>query len=132
MKQVLAIQSGKFLIVGAISTVINYGFFYVLLNFFAVDYLASSGLGYMVGLVFGYFFNRNWTFESESEHKTREFTSYFFVYMVSLVASLAFLSFLVENLAFDPNLANIWSIGLSTIMNFLGCKFLVFRLKNIL
>lgn len=116
----------KFLIIGGVSTLINYGVFFLLFEYVRLNHIVSASIGYLTGLVFGYFFNRTWTFKSENNSKKKEFGSYFFVYMISLILSMSLLELLVK-LGIDPRLGNIAAIALSTISNFIGCKFLVFK-----
>jgi len=117
----------KFLIVGFISTLINYSAFALLYRLLNLNYLISSAAGYLIGLIAGYFMNKYWTFASQVEAKKR----YFFMYLaVSLISSLAFLRFLVETKIFNPLIANILAIALSTAMNFLGTNFIVFESKK--
>lgn len=119
-------QFKKFLIIGFASTAINYGVFYLFLEL-QVNYLVSSATGYISGLIFGYFFNRSWTFNSQNARKIKEAVSYLTVYVFSLILSVLFLRFLVEVLLFKPIIGNIFAIVLSTTTNFIGCKILVFK-----
>jgi len=120
----------KFLIVGFISTLINYSAFALLYRLLNLNYLISSAAGYLIGLIAGYFMNKYWTFASQVEAKKRYFFMYLAVYTVSLISSLAFLRFLVETKIFNPLIANILAIALSTAMNFLGTNFIVFESKK--
>lgn len=121
----------KFLVIGGLSTAINYGVFYGLFHFNFTSYIVAAISGYIIGLLFGYLFNRAWTFSSTNNKKVEEFTKYIGVYMASLVLSMFFLTLLVEQIGLSPLIANIFAIGLSTITNFLGCKLLVFSEENI-
>ncbi|MBP7282760.1 MAG: GtrA family protein [Leptospiraceae bacterium] len=120
----------KFLVVGGICTIINYIIFYVLFNYFGVQYLLSSAIGYTSGLVIGYYVNKFWTYQVERDSQEKYMFKYLFVYLASLGASTLFLKFLVEFLNLNPVLANIFAIGLSTITNFVGTNFLVFKNKK--
>ncbi len=77
-------------------------------------------------MVFGYYFNRAWTFESDSSVRI-ESIKYVLVYLCSLGISLVVLRILVENVKMDPRLANVIVIGITTVTNFVGTKFLVFK-----
>lgn len=112
--------------VGSVGTVLNYDVFLLMLNVFHIHYVVSSAAGYLVGLFFGYFFNRGWTFQSSSSQIFREFCLYVSVYLFSLFASLVFLHILVEFFHFSPFLANILVIIFSTITNYFGCRRFVF------
>jgi putative flippase GtrA len=115
----------KFLIVGGLSTILNYLCFYALINLY-VDYRISSALGYISGLIFGMYLNKNWSFESQ-QSLLKITPSYLTVYFVSLGTSLLFLNFLVESLNIPESISNIGAIGLSTVMNFIGLKLFVFK-----
>ena len=120
-------QFKRFLIIGSIGTTINYSIYYILIDALEYPYIPSFVIGYLSGLLFGYFYNRKWTFASKEGKKVYEFAKYLSVYMASLVLSSFFLDFLVKYFEIHPALAGVFAIGLSTVTNFLGSKFLVFR-----
>lgn len=129
--QSLTIQLKKFVLIGFLSTAINYAVFVIFYKFFGVHYAFSHVIGYVLGVVFGYTFNRSWTFDSVIPKKKIEFILYFSIYISSLILSVAVLQILVEFLKLNPLVANILSIGCSMFTNFLGCKLLVFNQSNI-
>lgn len=119
-------QFGRFAVVGTVSTAINYLIF-LLLTFAHLNYLLAATTGYLAGVLAGFSFNRAWTFASKGGRVSRQLPLYFIIYLASLGVSILFLKFLVETLFIKPLIANIGAIGLSTIMNFIGSKLLVFR-----
>ena len=119
-------QFFKFVLVGFISTVINYSFFYVLYKFLFINYLLSSGTGYILRLLAGFVINKKWTFEAKDKARIY-IIGYIIVYTLSLVAGILFLKFLVEQLNLLAEIANIFVLILTTLTNFFGIKFLVFK-----
>lgn len=119
-------QFQKFAIVGVTNTIIGYGVFFLFFHFFSLHYIFAAITGYIAGLLWGFFFNRAWTFQSIEKRRLHQFSLFASVYLISLVLSMLFLYFLVRTMGFDPRLANVFAIGLSTITNFFGCKFFVF------
>lgn len=119
----------KFLLVGGLSTAVNYITFLLLHQGIQWHYILSSSLGYMSGIVVGYLLNRQWTFGHRSSLLMQhwEFLLYCIVYFVSLGLSLILLTVLVDNLGFAPWLANIVGIVQSTLTNFVGLRIIVFR-----
>ncbi len=116
----------KFLIVGGVSTALNYSSFFILLKLFELNYLLSSGLGYIFGLVLGYSLNKNWTFEYKNESiKTK--LRYVVVYGVNLLLSLLILKGLKTNIGLNPIIGNFIVICYTTIANFMGIKIFVFN-----
>lgn len=118
----------RFLIIGVLATVVNYVFFYVFLNVFSVHYLVSSSLGFVAGVFFGYGFNKAWSFEVADANSVY-LLKYFMLYTGSLVVGMAFLKLQVAVLGVLPEIANIFTIGLTTCTNFIGLKFFVFKAR---
>lgn len=125
-------QLTKFLIVGSISTAINYLVFSLSTYQFKIHYALSSIIGYFCGFAFGYLFNRNWSFSSHksTSNKQRELIVYLLVNLFSLACSLLLLRALVDDLNWPAWFSNILAIGLSTITNFTGLKFVVFKSRS--
>ena len=126
----MIIKIFKFLISGGLSTVINYSIFYFLYNIFNEFYILCSSTGYILGLLFGYFLNRNWTFINQTTLNNSYLIPYFTAYFLSLIISQYFLYILVENYYFDPKIAHLGAIAFSTIMNFSSTNFISFKKKK--
>ena len=127
LKNGISIEFYKFIVVGIWSTIINYGVFYFLLDFFSVNYLIASAIGFMFGVFVGYRFNRKWTFKVEKQKNYIEVTKYYSVYIFSLMLSLFFLRVTVGVFDINPKIANILAIGVTTFTNFIGIKLVVFK-----
>ena len=119
-------QFFKFVNVGILSTSLNYSCFYVLFSFFSLNYMLSSATGYLFGVFVGFIFNKGWTFQYKII-TVKEPLQYITLYTFSLLLGLAFLRLLVSKLNIPPEIANVGSIVLTTITNFSGLKFWVFR-----
>lgn len=116
--------------VGVISTAVNYLLFIILFSVFGIYYLLSSIAGYFSGLTLGYLLNKKWTFKTNVNTKKRYFYSYLLVYLSSLVIAQGVLLLFVEIFGFIPEIGNIISIGVSTMTNFIGTNFIVFRSRD--
>ena len=116
----------KFVSVGLTSTVINYLVFYTLYSFFNSNYLFSSGTGYIVGVYAGFALNKGWTFEVE-DNSIYFLVKYFITYTISLIISLILLRFFVITLGIMVEWANVIVIGFTTLANFIGTKYWVFK-----
>ena len=88
--------------------------------------MVASGLGYIFGLLFGYYLNRVWTFQSVTD-SFKQKMRYIFTYLFSLTTGLIFLQILVRNYGLVTEIANIYVILITTLLNFLGTKFWVFH-----
>lgn len=116
----------KFCMVGAGSTLLSYTVFYVLYSKCTMYYLLSSVIGYVSGLIFGYFLNKLWTFNVK-KNSILLAVKYVSIYMVSLGLSMLFLYVLVEYARVNPLLSNVFVIMVSTFTNFFGVKLFVFK-----
>jgi len=117
----------KFVVTGVLSTIINYGVFWILYENEVVSYLWASISGYIAGLILGYFLNKCWTFSDKGAHERRKIIGYLFVYITSLLVSIGSLHLMVEYAGLDPRIAQLGAIAISTVLNFLGLKFFVFK-----
>ena len=126
VRELAEIRFSKFCFIGGISTIINYGFFLLTLVILDVNYLLSSGIGYLAGVLFSFFFNKTITFQAHGKIHS-ELANYVGVYVGSLLLSLALLYVLVNIIEMNPFVANVIVIFITTITNFMGCTFFVFR-----
>lgn len=117
----------KFGIVGILSTLFNYSVFVFFYKIISIHYIISSILGYISGLLLGYQLNKNWTFIDQVDKSKSYIVDYIKVYGISLILSQVFLLFIVEILLINPLYANILAIALSTVINFIGTNFFVFK-----
>jgi len=116
----------RFLIVGGLSTVINYSIF-LLLYWFGLNYLSASAVGFLSGVFFGYILNKNWTYSVVGETAPGLAVRYVFVYLLSLFSGLGFIYVVVDLGGVSPLLGNVASILVTTFLNFIGTRFFVFR-----
>lgn len=119
-------QIVRFLVVGGISTLVNYLVFLTVIHFDRSFYLFASCSGYLSGVLVGFVANKNWTFEA-GDGNDKYLVKYIMIYTLSLLLSLGVLQVLVGTLGVWPELANIITIGISTVTNFVGTKLYVFR-----
>lgn len=119
-------QFGKFIFIGMLSTIINYGIFYTMLRLGNINYIISSVLGYLSGVFFGFYFNKNWSFTFRSKSPL-VFIKYMSAYLFSLLVSVILLKVLVDYYMLDARISNALVIGVTTVLNYLAVKFIVFR-----
>ncbi len=108
----------------------------VLVDFLSYQLLMALGLGispakavsYVLGAAVGFVINKLWTFESK-QFRPLEIVKYIILYAVSALANT-----LVNKLVLGwfgwKLFAFLAATGVSTVMNFIGQKFFVFRKKE--
>ena len=126
MKATLTNEFWRFLVVGIASTIVNYGLFHVTLAYFDFHYLASSAIGYLSGVLFGFYFNKSWSFTIRHELRFA-LPKYLVVYLFSLVVSVGLLKIMVDYFLFGKYASNLVAITVTTVLNFVGIKFYAFN-----
>ena len=123
-----------FLIVGGLTTLIDFFSYYALIGFNIFDISIAKAAGFMIGTLFAYFANRFWTFNHKS-YITSSPLRFVVLYGVTLEANLLVNSFALKLFANNIaaiQLAFLVATGVSACLNFLGMKFFVFRARSIL
>ncbi len=127
-------QGYRFLIIGAASTVINMGVFNFMVLRIHTSSILSSILGYILGFLFGYLFNKSWTFSSKKKNISEPLT-YFSLYFVTLLVNMGLVFFFewlsTHDLWIHPTVYYIVVTAITTLLNFVGCKYVVFRYSSL-
>ncbi|MCX7921117.1 MAG: GtrA family protein [Clostridia bacterium] len=120
-------QFFKFGIVGVINTGITLLAVYILMNLFSVSYKIANPIGYILGFVNSFFFNKHWTFKSTGSIKKESFM-FVVIAGVSYLLQYGLVIFLVESLRVEQNLAQLIGMPFYTALGFVGNK--LFNFKN--
>jgi putative flippase GtrA len=124
-------QIRRFIVIGVLSVLIDLTV-YTLLTRRGLMWDVSKGISYVSGMVFGFIFNKLWTFQSARRSPAEPI-----VYVVLYTATLG-VNVLVNRLvivvasAWLPlgavkGLAFLVATGLCTVLNFVGLKWITFR-----
>jgi putative flippase GtrA len=125
--KVFFIHFVKFIIIGVSNTIISYIVFFILYNnLLAGDAFYSQCLSYTAGIIWSFIWNKRWTF-SEKPNGWASFAPF-----LTLQLSLLFISAFALDIAkgkLDWNINLIWwcVMAVSTAINFVITKYLVFR-----
>lgn len=117
-------QFSRFIVIGFLSTFINY-LFYLLSFKFSSDILLSSSIGYSSGILNSYILGKKWVFKSKRNSSIYSILKFLFVYLIGGVVMTLIINFLFNN-GIDYRLAWCFGISYSILNNFLGSKYLVF------
>ncbi len=113
----------KFLVGGGSAVVVD-ALFYAILKAY-IDFSVAKAISYILGAFVGFIINKLWTFESK-KFKVSEIYKYIILYACSALVNTRvnkFVIWIIPSTVF----AFLCATGTSTVMNFLGQKFLVFR-----
>ncbi len=121
------VQFIKFSLVGALNSLVHFCVFVMLYRGAKMHYLASSVIGYCVGMINSYIFNRRWTFTSRRGKIKKEFGKFAIVNILALLVNVGSLKFFKEYVNLSAEVGQVFAIGLSLSMNFLGNRYWTFK-----
>ena len=117
-----------FLVVGSITVFIDFVVYRLTVGLEFLEPSVAKTVSFLVGMIFAFVANKKFTFQSQSPSK-EEIFPFLCTYALSLVVNIFVHSqvFKYYTFAFKHEVAFLMATGASTVMNFLGMKFLVFR-----
>lgn len=113
----------KFLVGGGSAVVVDALVYAVLKTY--IDIAAAKSISYILGAVVGFIINKRWTFQSKN-FKISEVIKYIILYICSALANTG-VNQIVLTVIPSTVFAFFCATGTSTIINFLGQKFIVFK-----
>jgi putative flippase GtrA len=116
-----------FVLVGGTTTAFNLGIAGALALALDVKATVASTAGYWSGVGLGYYLNKRFTFEVAKGQHARYLLPYLGVYLVSFLLGLTFVAWQDSPDKLIKATVLVASVLISTICNFIGTKFLVFR-----
>lgn len=119
-------EQTAYLIVGCMTTLVNYAVFVLLTNIAGFYYLVDNTAAWIAAVVFSYFANGKWVYRSTSRRGLREGISFALSRVFSLGLETLFLFLLVGLLGIGKMTAKLLVAVLIVIVNYLT-GLLVFR-----
>lgn len=116
-----------FVLVGGTTTALNLSLAALLALVLEVDATIANTTGYWCGVVLGYYLNKRFTFEVADGQHGKYLLPYLGVYLLSWLLGLGFVAWKDNPDKLLKAAVLLGSVIISTISNFLGTKFLVFR-----
>jgi len=118
-------QFSRFIIIGLISTFINY-LFYIFCFRFSENILFSSLIGYLSGIINSYIYGKKWVFKIKNNTNLIFILKFLFVYLIGGTVMTLIINYLFNN-GLEYRLAWCFGISYSILNNFLGSKYFVFN-----
>jgi putative flippase GtrA len=117
LSSLLPIQALKFAAVGVLNTAVAGAVTFLTLKAWGWPSLAANGLGYVVGVVNSYFWNRTWTFSAGTS--LGSLGPFLGTTAVCFVIQMTFLVVLKQGLAVPADLAQGTAIVMGAVAGFL-------------
>jgi putative flippase GtrA len=117
LRMPLVAQFVKFGIVGVSNTLIAFAVYTLLLKVFGVWYVAASGIGFAIGAVNGFLWNRAWTFKGHVGDALTP-VRWFVVQGCGLLLDLALVYALVDGVGLDKLVGQAVTTVVVTVITF--------------
>lgn len=122
--QTTATQLPRFIVTGLMAVATDYISYLLLASFIAVDF--AKGSSFILGSVVAFVLNKLWTFESEKKASTA-LLPFIILYSSTFCVNVGLNHFTLLYVSDIKTLAFLVATAASTILNFLGMKFWVFK-----
>ena len=117
-------EISRFLVVGFSAVACDFLVYYLLINF--LNHTPAKAISFLSGTALAYVFNKYWTFEKkEKSHK--EMLRFLVLYLSTFVVNVAINQGVLNILAGYVFFAFLCATGTSTVLNFIGQKWWVFK-----
>jgi putative flippase GtrA len=113
----------RFLVAGISAVGTDLATYYLLLNFF--DTNISKGISFLLGTIVAFIINKYWTF-GKHEKSYKEIAKFGLLYSATLGANVITNKLILDMFSISL-LAFFIATGVSTVLNFIGQKWWVFR-----
>ena len=119
-----------YIIFGVLTTVVNYVVYYILYKFTGLDALAYNIIAWVAAVIFAFFTNKLFVFESKSFKPSiifRELATFVSARVVSLLLEEAFLALTVKVIGIHELLAKLIIAVIVVIVNYFASKLFIFK-----
>ena len=125
-----ALQFFKFLIVGCINTGLSLAVIYILQNGFDVKYTKANLIGYILGVINSFFWNKLWVFQKKDGKFVREALLFLLIFGICYSLQYICLIVFVEELYLSENWSQLFSMGIYTIANYILNRCITFKMPS--
>ncbi|WP_298944739.1 GtrA family protein [uncultured Microbacterium sp.] len=124
-------QFARFLVVGLVSFAFDYGLFFILFQYFGVQYIVASTISFSLSLVLNYFLTLKFVFEAKPDRNVvAEFAIYIGLNIIALGLNQLILFATVDGLGIDPLVGKLIATAVVLVYNFISRKLLIERSRG--
>ncbi len=124
---ILIVQLFRYLWVGGLAFVVDYGSLFLLTDKFAVYYLVSAAIAFILGLAINYLFSTIWVFpDSRLNNRLLEFVVFASIGLFGLLLNEFVMYLCCEVLDIHYMISKLYSTGIVFFWNFFARKIILF------
>ncbi len=129
------VQLFRYLIVGGLAFILDYGTLFTLTYYYRINYLISAAIAFFLGLIFNYALSTKWIFyDSRLKNKVTEFSIFTIIGVTGLVLNelIMFIGYDIFHIHYM--ISKLISTGLVFLWNFFARKYILFtkKLNNVI
>ncbi len=122
------IQFFRYIFVGGIAFIVDFGFLYIFTDVFGVYYLISAAIAFILGLIANYALSISWVFNKRTlDNMWSEFTIFAFIGIIGLFLNEIIIWFFTDYIGLFYLISKIIAAALILFWNFFARKFTLFR-----
>ena len=119
----LIMQIVKFIIVGGISTVIDYIIFFVLHDILKWNTIIANILGFTVSVIYNYIASIKWVFDvNKNNDQKKQFIIFIFLSVIGLIINTGIVYLCVDIMKFYSLIGKVIATGIVMVFNFITRK----------
>ncbi|OJF92137.1 GtrA family protein [Alkalibacterium sp. 20] len=122
-----------YIFVGVLTTIINFGVFFLFDTIFGISYLIANAISIVVAILFAFYMNKKYVFKSRTTDRKvlfREFTLFVGFRLGSGFYDMLSMWVLVAYFSLNTNVSKLLTEVVVVLLNYAFSKFIVFRKRN--
>lgn len=121
-------QFARFLVVGLFSFAFDFGLYFILFNYFGVQYVLASTISFSLSLIINYILTLKFVFDAKpGRNIAKEFTVYIGLNIIALGLNQLILFLAVDALGASPVVGKLIATAVVLVYNFISRKLLIER-----
>ncbi len=127
----VSVQFFRYIFVGAIATLIDFGLLYLFTEYAKIFYLVSTILSFTASVIVHNFLSMNWVFKGRASGKRWfEFAAFTVIALIGLGLNVLLMWIFTEHFRFYYLLSKVFATILVFLWNFIARKWFVFQTRE--
>jgi len=117
-------------IFGVLTTLVNIFVYFILVRVFNFHYLISTIISWIISVLFAYFTNKKYVFESKGNNYLKEIFAFIGFRILSGIIEIVLMYLFVDTLTFDDLISKVITNIVVVLLNYIFSKLFVFKNKS--